>query len=94
MIDQPVRAFGVHGAYLHLSAERWATVRLFGGQSCALASASSSPLGGNVDSPRPYMGSPLSGYSACRFFDLVCLLGGSEKILERDEAGVEDFGVN
>jgi hypothetical protein len=40
------------------------------------------------------MGSPLSGYSACRFFDLVCLLGGSGTILERDEAGVEDFGVN
>jgi hypothetical protein len=33
----------------------------------------------------------LSGCSACDCFDLVRLLGASGAILERDEAGVEDF---
>ena len=38
---------------------------------------------------------PLSGCSAgCGCFYLVRLLGGSGAILERDEAGVEDFGVD
>ena len=36
----------------------------------------------------------MSGCSACGCFYLVCLLGGSGAILERDEAGVEDFSVN
>ena len=36
----------------------------------------------------------MSGYSACGCFDLVRLLGGSGTILERDEAGIEDFSVD
>ncbi len=47
-----------------------------------------------VNSPRPIWAAPLSGCSACGCFDLVRLLGGSGAILERDEAGVEDFGVD
>ena len=48
----------------------------------------------NVNSP-PHIGiAPLSDCSACDCFDLVRLLGGSWAILERDEAGVADFGVD
>jgi hypothetical protein len=48
----------------------------------------------DVDSPRPIWAAPLSGCSACGCFNLVCVLGASGAILERDEAGVENFGVD
>ena len=49
----------------------------------------------NVNSPRPHIGTaPLSGCNACGCFDLVRLLGASGAISERDEAAIEDFGVD
>ena len=49
----------------------------------------------NVDSPRPHRGGSVERLQRLRLLhNLVCLLGASGAILERDEAGVEDFGVD